>query len=197
MTAFKVKKILVPTDFSANSNRVLNQAITIAKASGAGIKLIHVVTPIVASESGSYDKSEERFHNAVGRKAGNLLKKLVAEKTKVSKISISYEVKIGSVYKTVCDTAKKDKIDLIVMGTHGTSGFKEFFAGSNAYKVVSHAACPVLTIQKAISENGFKNIVLPIRLDRSSRQKVDYAVEMAKLFGSTIHITGFTNDKNV
>ncbi len=92
--------------------------------------------------------------------------------------------------------ADEGKFDLIIMGTHGTSGVKEFFAGSNAYKVVNHAECPVLTIQQKPDNQSYKNIILPIRLEITSRQKVDYAIEMARLFDATIFIVGYTDDKN-
>jgi nucleotide-binding universal stress UspA family protein len=195
MKKFEIKKILVPTDFSNEAANALKQAITIAKSNNATIKLIHAVAQVYITGSELTVPYGKTFYDKIQKTASQHLKATVAEHSKKSGVDISYEVKMGSVEDVINYVAKKEKFNLIIMGTHGTSGVKEFFIGSNAYKVVHNAVCPVITVQKKI-KNGFKNIVLPIRLGLHSRQKVDYVVELARIFGSTIHITGFTADKS-
>jgi len=196
MKKFNIKKILVPTDFSETAANALRQAIFVAKSKNASIKLLHVIHQVYITGSELTVPYGPAFFNKLQKTATAHLKEMAAEITKTSGVPISYEVLMGEVETIVNTIAKKEKFDLIIMGTHGTSGVKEFFIGSNAYKVVHNATCPVITIQKKI-KGGFKNIILPIRLEIASRQKVDYAMEIAKVFGSTIHITGFTtlNDK--
>jgi nucleotide-binding universal stress UspA family protein len=196
MDTFKIKKILVPTDFSETAGNALSQALYIAKLNKATIKLIHVVVPTYIPSQNSLLPSNDTFYATILDQSKKGLKKLAAEIAEINSIRVSYEVKSGNISDEICDIAKKEKVDIIIMGTHGTSGVKEFFAGSNAYKVVNHAECPVLTIQKIPNEQGFKNIILPIRLEITSRQKVDYSIEMARLFDATIFITGYTDDKN-
>ncbi|MBI2722306.1 MAG: universal stress protein [Bacteroidetes bacterium] len=189
---FTIQKILVPTDFSDTAANALKQAITIAKANNASIKLIHAVSSVYLTGSELTVPNSEAFYNKIQKTALDKLKAMAAT---VSGIVVTYDVKMGGIENVINQTAKKEKFDLIIMGTHGTSGAKEFFIGSNAYKVVHNAVCPVITVQKKI-KNGFKNIILPIRLGLHSRQKVDYVVELAKIYGSTVHITGYTPDKN-
>jgi nucleotide-binding universal stress UspA family protein len=76
------------------------------------------------------------------------------------------------------------------MGTHGVSGFEEFFIGSNAFRVVTEATCPVLSVQKHSIKPGFNRILLPIDSSSSSLEKVRYAAEIAKKYNSTILILG-------
>jgi len=196
MDIFKIKKILVPTDFSETAGNALSQAIYMAKLNKAAIKLIHVVVPIYITSPNSSVPSSDIFYTTIIDQSNEGLKKIAAEIAETNAIGVSYEVKLGNISDEICNIAEKEKFDIIIMGTHGTSGVREFFAGSNAYKVVNHAECPVLTIQKKPSKQSFKNIILPIRLEITSRQKVDFAIEMARLFDSTIFITGFTDDKN-
>ncbi|MBA3663095.1 MAG: universal stress protein [Bacteroidetes bacterium] len=192
MKKFSIKKILVPIDFSETAANALKQAVLIAKSNQASIKLVHAVHSVYITGSELTVPTSEAFYNKIQKTAEQRLKEMTQG---IAGIAITYEVKMGSVDKIVNYTASKEKFDLIIMGTHGTSGAKEFFIGSNAYKVVHNATCPVMTIQKKIKA-GFKNIVLPIRLGLHSRQKVDYVVELAKTFGSTIHIVGFVSDKS-
>ncbi len=92
----------------------------------------------------------------------------------------------GRTHKLIIKTAKKLKVDIIVMGTHGASGIREFIGGSNTYRVTSDSECPVLSIQKHIKKPEFKNILVPFTDRAHSREKVDYAIKMCcpnHLFG--------------
>ena len=79
------------------------------------------------------------------------------------------------------------------MGTHGSSGFAEFFIGSNAYKVVTSAECPVISVQSHAQTLGFKNILLPIDDSAHSRQKINHAIVLARQFSSKLHIVGLAD----
>ena len=196
MSTFKIKKILVPTDYSETADNALSQSIYMAKLNKAIIKLIHVVTPIYVSTPNSLIPVTDTFYVTVVNEASAELQKKAAKIEETNAIGIEYEVKVGNISDEICSMADEGKFDIIIMGTHGTSGVKEFFAGSNAYKVVNHAECPVLTIQQKPDNQSYKNIILPIRLEITSRQKVDYAIEMARLFDATIFIVGYTDDTN-
>jgi nucleotide-binding universal stress UspA family protein len=76
------------------------------------------------------------------------------------------------------------------MGTHGASGFDEFFIGSNTHRVATLAECPVISVQKFAKKVGFSNIVLPIDNGLHSRQKVNNVIELAEVYKSTVHILG-------
>jgi nucleotide-binding universal stress UspA family protein len=96
----------------------------------------------------------------------------------------------GKTYSQIINLSKTLKPEFIVMSTHGASGVKDiqkYFLGSNAYRVVNHAKCPVLTIRKARKNPSFKTILLPVDVTSKSEQKVERAIRWAKAFGSTIH----------
>ena len=57
-------------------------------------------------------------------------------------------VKTGNIFETINEVSHEYKAELVVMGTHGVSGFREFIAGSNAFRVVSDSLCPVLSVQQ-------------------------------------------------
>ncbi|MFT4682023.1 MAG: nucleotide-binding universal stress UspA family protein, partial [Flavobacteriales bacterium] len=100
----------------------------------------------------------------------------------------------GRIYDQIVNVAQDVDADLIMMGTHGISGVAEFFAGSNAFKVVTQSPCPVMTIQEARDSAGYKNIVLPMDSTNESRQKVVQAIALAKKYGSTLHIANLISD---
>jgi nucleotide-binding universal stress UspA family protein len=103
-------------------------------------------------------------------------------------IKVVVHAATGSIKGKVVNYAKKVGAGLIVTGTHGASGFREFFMGSNSYRIVSEAPCPVLSVNSQQAEPEYKKIVLPIDSSPPSRQKVVHAVDLAKRMGATIYI---------
>ena len=193
MKKFEIKKILVPTDFSETATAALNQAVFMAKAAKAHLEILYVIEPEMNFSANIPMPQSENYYESLNENLLVKLKKIAEDIKNKNSIEVSYQTKYNGVYKNVCAVATDNDFDLIIMGTHGNSGVSEFFAGSNASKVIAHAECPVITIQKSYDKN-FKNIILPIRSDVDSRQKVDYVYEIAKLFSSTVHITGFAKE---
>jgi len=201
MKAFEVKKILVPTDFSETAGNALRQVIQIAKINQAEIVLLHIVTPFYITPKKQKSPAKYNNYQALFNKT---IKVAEIELTNISReIEEKNQIKVVCIVKVelvideaICNVAKEEKVDLIVMGTHGTADVRALYAGKNTYLVVHSAECPVLTISKKTDKLGLKNIILPLRLEYSSRQKVDYTVQIARLFDSTIFITGYTDDTN-
>jgi len=79
---------------------------------------------------------------------------------------------------------------MIVLGTHGVSGFEEYFLGSNAFRVVLKAPCPVITIRHGFAAGELKRIVLPLDITNHSRRKVPLITDIAMAFESEIHVLG-------
>ena len=95
----------------------------------------------------------------------------------------------GSVYEKVCEVADMISADLIVMGTNGSpQGIAKKFIGSNAEKVVRSSKCPVITIKGKYHKNGCENIILPLDLEKETKEKVSYALEYARYWNSTVRI---------
>jgi nucleotide-binding universal stress UspA family protein len=182
---FKIKRIALPTDFSETAGVALEYAIDLTKKFNAELALIHVL------EEGAYagifapsDKTEY-----VLREQAQL--KLQEEAHRLEKdhgISVSQQVLSGRIYDQIIEGARNAEADMIIMGTHGVAGWAEFFVGSNAFRVVTQSACPVLSIQGHAKNHSFKNIILPMDRTPETRQKVRYAAALAKKYGATIHL---------
>ncbi|MBP6302253.1 MAG: universal stress protein [Bacteroidia bacterium] len=118
------------------------------------------------------------------------------EKKKNEGIPINLLHKKGSIYKSIVKATEELDADLIIMGTHGIFGVQEFWMGSNAYRVVSSAPCPVITMQESFKRNDIKKIVLPIDTSDETRQKIPYASKMAESFNATIYLLGVSTDSD-
>lgn len=200
MATFNIKKILVPVDFSATSERALEQAVFLAKTNKAQIVMLNCVEGAMAVSGPDYFGVPVADPLTLQKHAMNWARKhmeaLKNELKRNGAPKVSYLIKNGSPYRRIMSVAEAIKPDIIVMGTHGVSGIQEFLAGSNTFKVVSHVHCPVLSVQRAIKKAGFKNIVVPFRNKAHSREKVDYAIHIAKLYGATMHVLGISYDKD-
>ncbi|MCX7863048.1 MAG: universal stress protein [Bacteroidales bacterium] len=181
-----MKNILVPIDFSADSINALEHAIIIANKVGASIKMIHVVkkknyeAPFVINE----------FSSTLSNSIEDFFKKIMEKFQKKVKHGIEYKIREGKIFTEICNQAKYDDSYLIIMGTHGVSGFEEKILGSNAYKVVINSPCPIITIRKKYSPCEPKKIILPIDVTKDTRKKVPFVTEFANIFNSEIHVLG-------
>ncbi|MDQ3394892.1 MAG: universal stress protein [Bacteroidota bacterium] len=187
-----MKKILVPTDFSDLANHALDLAVAIASKEASEILLINVI---------EYPASPT--FNVMGINAVNNVDNIYIveiiervkdqlEKTKKNvkfqNVHITTEVKVGNTFRSITEDVKKHGVELVVMGTKGTSGIEGSLIGSNTEKVVRTAKCPVLTIKNPVNLNTIKDIVFATNL---SEEQEDLVVELKKLqalFGATIHV---------
>ncbi len=191
MKAHEIKRILVPIDFGEKSKIALAEAINLAGILSAELHLIHVIEFkehlfMVESESQALLPALEE-HEVLVQKHINKIREDI-EKT--SRINAKVYITDGHIHSEITDYAEKKKINLIVMGTHGASGYKEYFIGSNAQRVVTISEIPVLTIQKLNHHLGFKNILIPIDNSIHSRQKINLAMVFAETFQAHIHLIG-------
>lgn len=141
----RVKKILVPTDFSPHSGEAMKYACTLAEQFNAELHLLHVVEllPVAYYEGAVFTaESEEKMREA----AEKLLHKQPEPPWKDS-LKVVYEVRQGTPFHEVVGYAKDNNIDLIVMGTHGRTGLGHVLLGSVAERVVRKAPCAVLTVR--------------------------------------------------
>lgn len=188
----KINRILVPFDFSEHASNALRHSIFLAKCFMAEIELLHVVTPIyITPDSTGLLPRNDTYYNRLLKKSLYNLKNIAKAVSSKEGIKISCKTSLNVIHREIINYAKKRKVSIIVMGTHGTSGIIEFFAGSNASRVVNAAPCPVITVQNRKFLNGYKKIILPIRAEINSRQKVNLVATIAKTMMSKIIITGY------
>lgn len=198
--SFEVKNILVPVDFSATSLVALDYAVYMAKLNKATVTLVHTVESLYGNTL-----PENYYVNAVNnaavyekelfQKAKEHLETLATKTEKKSKVKIAAVVGTGWVKEHIIETAKKIKADIIVMGTHGVRGFREFIIGSNTFRVINEAQCPVLSVQKPVKTPTFKNILMAFRDKPHSREKVNYAIKMAEIYKAKINVLGIDTEE--
>ncbi len=189
----EIKRILVPTDFSETSNYAVTKACRMASRLSAKLYIIHVL------ESSPYklvQSDENPKEKVVYQK--NIMDRLEKLSTSISEeynIEVSTLIGEAKVTDAIEEAIRDNKIDLIVMGTSGASGMREFLIGSNAQRIVNLASCPVITFRVPPGEMGFKTIVLPVEGWNSSIEKLDYVTEIAKLYNSQVHLLGIIESR--
>jgi len=146
----KVKVIVVPIDFSAESKKALNYAAKLAAGFGAVLRVIHVV------ETAPFlnDLPNVVLTRSENEMAKEALVKLqaIAQDEIDELISVQPEVRIGKPYREIVGAARVLGADLIVIATHGYTGLKHAVLGSTAERVVQHAPCPVLVVRESQNE---------------------------------------------
>lgn len=161
-----MKKIIVPVDFSNHSEYALKTAAMLAKKNDATIYALHMLDiqelSLTESEVYLYEKTAF-FLKLAEKKFFNFLKKEYLENVKVVPIIKHYKV-----FREINTIAEEIQADLIVMGSHGASGVKEFFVGSNTEKVIRHATIPVLVIKNEMANIDFNDIVVATDFSKES-----------------------------
>ncbi len=145
-----MKKILVPTDFSKPSENALEVAAAIAKKQNAEIVVLHMMglSDNVVTKNESREVFEAMYYMRLAEKRfADLL-----DKDYLKGITVSDTVHNYTAFGEINDIAMEMNIDLIVMGSHGTTGLKEVFVGSNTEKVVRTSEIPVLVIKHPASD---------------------------------------------
>ena len=134
------KRILVPTDFSEASLEPLDCAVDLAKRYEGELFLLHVVEPVYYAVPAIEVIAEQReFARA---ELARLVETLAARNVKCHTL-----LRTGTPYLEIVDAARQNAADVIVMATHGRTGFSHIVMGSVAEKVVRTSACPVLTVR--------------------------------------------------
>lgn len=189
-----INKILIPYDFSETADLSLEHAVFMAKLLQAEITLLHIVETVsfTSAISHAFGGFEKKIETATNEKLEELARNIHLK----SGVTLNIRTEVGRIYKKICQVAKEVDADIIVMGTHGASGYQKFSVGTNTSRVVQEAPCPVISVQTHAKNLGFKKIVVPIDESHESRQKVPFAIELARKYGSHIHIVGLINFEN-
>lgn len=191
-----MKDILVAIDFSKGSLHALDYAIEFANHVKSNVIMVWVDSHINPDFAFTPEVNESR--QEAGKNLESILK---SKKSKLKPGKLSYKLRKGKVYQEIANQAKANDASLIIAGTHGVTGYEEFWIGSNAYRIVSYAPCPVITVRYDfnIQPQGITSIVLPIDSTLDTRQKVPFSVQVAKLFQADIHLLALytTNIKAV
>lgn len=185
-----IKNILFPTDFSKLSGNALITAIAMCNRHNATLHLLHVV-------DNRYFIVPHEAHNAALYLMPDLEKSGIAALEELSnKIKAKHDINLkthlesGSPAIAIGNKAIELDCELIVMGTHGASGLREFFIGSNAYAVIKNTPVPVLTVPGKKGVKGFKKILFPIRAVKNIKDKYDFITSIIEKNASELVVIG-------
>lgn len=180
------KIIIVGIDFSEGSDYALSYAINVANQLFANILLVWVEKEKSSSKLTDNENLDPRLQ--VKKQFEELIEK---KRKELTNGKLMYKIRSGKVHKEIANQAKYHDAFLAIAGTHGTSGFEEFWIGSEAYKLVTYSPCPVITIRYGESaDRPLQKIILPLDSTRQTRQKVPFTTSLALKFNAEIVILG-------
>jgi nucleotide-binding universal stress UspA family protein len=142
----KLKTILAPVDFSEPSKDALRYAALFARQFGAKLVVISVVEPVVYPDFAYFPLSMES--DEVVKSVQAKLEALCLRQRLDAALIEKVLVRVGNPFQEICAAAQGLKVDLIILATHGRTGFKRAWLGSTAERVVRHASCPVLVVRQ-------------------------------------------------
>lgn len=181
-----MKTILVPIDFSDHSEYALEVAATLAKRHGASLVALHMMG--LSQAVLTKDESQEVFEAMYYMKLAEKRFSDFLDKPYLEGIQVETTVQNYKLFHEIDDVAKEFHADLIVMGSHGSSGLKEVFVGSNTEKVVRTSEIPVLVVKHKMSDFHADNVVFANNFNKESIPSFQKAKTMFDAFGADLHL---------
>jgi nucleotide-binding universal stress UspA family protein len=190
-----MNRILVPCDFSAQAMSAVKMAAEVANQSGSTLYILNVVEVPVMHDSMLMPtlSFEEETMNELRDNAFRQFEKI---KSTLASLPVITEVLYGSPAVIISEYIKEQGIELIVMGTKGASGLKEFLIGSTAEKIVRNATCPVITVRKEVSPKSIKSIVVPNSLESGQEVLIAKLKQLQQMLKATLHIVWINTPAN-
>jgi nucleotide-binding universal stress UspA family protein len=184
----EIKNVIVGIDFSDGSINAMQNAISVALKYKAKLTLLFVLIPDARTLVGADEANRSNIVSIAEKR----LKKLVTEcKRSLPQSVVEYKIRMGKVSKEMNAEAKEQGNALIVVGTHGCSGFEEVFIGSSAFRIISASKSLILSVRCGVNiQRDLTNILVVIDDSRETMQKLKYAASIAKVFQAKVHIMG-------
>ena len=181
-----MKKIIVPIDFSQHSEYAMEAAAILAKKHNAEILALHMLemSDILLNKTDNEQHAKAVFFFKLAEKKFEDF----LSKDYLKGITVTPIVKHFKVFSEISEVAKDQGADLIVMGSHGSSGVKEIFIGSNTEKVVRNADIPVLVVKNDPILMDFENVVFACDFSEDSVRAYLNASKLFKTLDSNIHL---------
>jgi nucleotide-binding universal stress UspA family protein len=197
-----MKKILVPCDFSKPAINAFRFALDVASQSKGSVHLLNVIELPILHDTVIMPvlNFEEQLLVDLRKHAETRFKE-ITDKYKAVGVKLVVKSVFGAVSRMLQEYITEESIDLVVMGSHGASGAREFFVGSNAERMVRNSPVPVLVV-KDYYKGPIKNIVFPNTLDTENQEDLVMKVKaLQNFFKAHLHIVwintplNFTSDK--
>jgi nucleotide-binding universal stress UspA family protein len=177
-----MKSILVPTDFSACAKNAEDVAIDLAKRFTSRLHFFH---QIALKEKGEISTGQREEFD---RQAENARSLVAAKMKEYPQIDYDVEITTDPLYQGLQSYVNVKAIDMVVMGSHGSSGKNEFFMGSNTQRVVRTLHCPILVIKKPVEKLQFEKVVFASNFSEAVRPAFLKFKSFIKHFLPEIHL---------
>ena len=199
----RFNRILVPIDFSRYSLKAIPYALAISRQFGADVHLLHI-TDVAQQPPPTLLTLPLVPQSEWDRRLMKRLAALVVKYRTDGKVA-ALEPRIGTAYEEICAVAQEIKADLIVIATHGTTGYKRLLLGSVAERVVRHSPCPVLVVRQHLvrgngaahlrTRTGFElaRILVPTDFSDCSELAFQYAHQLAREFDAELRLVHVIN----
>jgi nucleotide-binding universal stress UspA family protein len=188
-----MKKILVPTDFSATAEKALNYAIQLAKRTNAQIVVLHVAELL----DPDYDTEPEAILNYNDKEISHLNYLLIKAQAhieldeKLHSVALLYNGKVVDSIKTV---AEKYNIDMIVMGTQGKHNLRTNIFGTRTAEVIAATTVPVIAVPESYEWTEPKNILLAMNEQNDSENVLAPVFSIANAFAASVSTVIFSDE---
>ncbi len=194
-----MKKILVPTDFSEQAENALKVAAQMAKEFKGEIYLLHMLElpmQLVGTGSavgaGSNSLPEALYFMKLAKKRfSNILNEPYLKGIKVHET-----VEFHQAFEGIMEVSEKYNCDIIIMGSHGASGFKEMFIGSNTEKVVRNSNIPVLVIKNEHEVFKVEKFVFATDCNIDNKHTLSQAIRFAEKINAKFHLVYINTANN-
>lgn len=192
-----MKKILVPCDFSKPAINAFRFALDVAAQSKGTIHLVNVIELPVLHDTVLMPvlNFEQQLFEDLRKSAETRFKK-ITDKYRAEGVKVVVQTVFGAVSMMIQDYISKESIDIVIMGSHGASGMRELFIGSNAEKIVRKSPVPVLVIKDYI-KGPIKSIVFPNTLDTENQEDLVMKVKaLQNFFKAHLHLVWINTPLN-
>lgn len=192
-----MKKILVPCDFSKPAINAFRFALDVAQQSKGTVHLLHVIELPVVHDTMLMPvlNFEEPLLKDLSESTETRFEK-ITDKYKVEGVKVIFKTQFGAVSGMIQDYIGKESIDLVLMGSHGANGVREFFLGSNAEKMVRYSPVPVLVL-KSYFKGPIRSIVFPNMLDTEDQEDLVMQVKaLQNFFKAQLHLVWINTPLN-
>jgi nucleotide-binding universal stress UspA family protein len=184
-----IARVLYATDFSRQSAAALPYALSVARKYGAKFFCVHVVNPGPLPAG----FPAHSWHAVVAQAIREARVSMEALEGRWNDVPHEALVCCGDAWTELSKVVREEKIDLIVVGTHGRAGLRKAVLGSVAEKVFRHSSCPVLTVGPKVSGEADRivelhSILYPTDLSAESRAALPYAVSLAREHGARLYV---------
>jgi len=197
-----MKKILVPTDFSKPAQIATDVAVDIARKANAQLIVLHVVEEASGTSfnitgevkvSGGWE--DKLFTMKMIERSQKQMAKVI-EDLNAKGVKVRQELRVGTAFHGMRNIITEQKVDLVVMGTAGRTKLQEMIIGTNTEKVVRHAKCPVLTVNKKPFTTDFKNIVYATSMSKDEEVFSRIVRNTQRMYDSTVHLVRINTPGN-